>query len=408
MYKKFIFAFCTICCFFICGSGCVSASVSETEDISYSSEVDSSSNSEVERMSTEEKFGQMMCLDFRAWEQENAQGELDQRPVLEINADIKKAITDYHIGSVILFSENFESEEQSKKLIDDLQQASADAGNPPLLICVDQEGGLVERFSFGRNRLKNNMALQSADEAFEKGLTIGKELKGLGINCNFAPVVDINSNPNNPVIGVRSFGETAEIVSERGLAFMRGLHEEGIIATAKHFPGHGDTDVDSHIGLPRVNKSLSELENFELKPFKTLIDAGVDMIMTAHIELPQVDSTTIISKKDGEEIFLPATLSKTVLTDLLRNELNFNGVIITDAMNMKAISENVGEAEATKMAIAAGADMVCMPAILRSPQDTYKLDEIYQTLNDALDSGEISTEQLDSSITRILELKSNL
>lgn len=348
-------------------------------------------------MTIESKIGQMMCLDLRFW---------NGRPVTEINSEIKEIISKYHIGSVILFSQNFQSKEQAKRLIRDLKKAATDSGNPPLLICVDQEGGIVERFSFGRNKLKNNAQIRTPEEAFEKGKIIGGELAELGINCNFAPVVDINSNPKNPVINVRSFGNNPEIVSKHGVAFMNGLHFYKIIATAKHFPGHGDTAVDSHFGLPRVNKSLSDLERFELKPFKALIDAGVEMIMTAHIELPQIEKGTITSKKDGRKIFRPATLSRTVLTGLLRERLNFKGVIVTDAMNMKAISEHVGEAEAVKMAIKAGADMICMPVTLRSMSDISKLDNVYKTLKDAVNSGEISLEQINCSVNRILNLKS--
>ncbi len=368
------------------------------------------------------KIGQMMCLDFRFWssksnnksDEEPTQivtehkQEESRIPVTEINDEIKEIISKYHIGGVILFSQNFQNKNQAKKLISDLQKAAKDSGNPPLFICVDQEGGRVERFTFGRDKLKNNLEIgkmkNSEKLAFEKGKIIGRELSELGINCNFAPVVDVNSNPENPVINVRSFGETAEIVSKCGVNFMKGLHSQNIIATAKHFPGHGDTDVDSHISLPRVNKTMAALENLELKPFKAMIDSGVDMVMTAHIELPKIEKTAIISKKDGREIFLPATLSKTILTELLRNKLNFKGVIITDAMNMKAISENVGEAEATKMAISAGADMICMPAVLRSKSDITKLDNIFETLKRAINN-EISMKQIDNSAERISNLK---
>lgn len=371
-----------------------------------------------EDMEIESKIGQMMCLDFRFWNDRNLNqtGELvtavadsvvsTKKPVIEINSEIKEIISRYHIGGVILFSQNFKNKEQTKKLIYDLQKAAIDSGNPPLLICVDQEGGRVERFSFDRDRLKNNAEVRTPEEAFEKGKIIAEELAELGINCNLAPVVDINSNPKNPVINVRSFGDNPKIVSEHGMAFMNGLHSQNIVATAKHFPGHGDTDVDSHLELPRLNKTLSDLEQFELKPFKALIDAGIDMVMTAHIELPQIEKGTIISKKDGKEIFLPATLSKSILTGLLRDKLKFNGVIVTDAMNMKAISENVGEVEAAKMAIKAGSDMICMPVVLRSLSDISKLDAIYKYLKSAVDSGEISLEQINCSVNRILNLKS--
>lgn len=374
----------------------------------------------LEDMTIESKIGQMMCLEFRFWNDKdlNQTEEVGinvkdsatsmQRPVTEINDQIKEIISKYHIGNVILFSQNFKNREQSKKLINDLQKSAKESGNPPLIICVDQEGGKVERFSFGRSKLKNNAEIRTPQEAFKKGQIIAKELVELGINCNFAPVVDINSNPKNPVINVRSFGNNAKIVSEHGVAFMNGLHSQNIITTAKHFPGHGDTAVDSHLELPRVNKSLAELERSEFKPFKAMIDSGVEMIMTAHIELPKVEKRTIISKKDGKRIFLPATLSKYILTNLLRDKLKFKGIIVTDAMNMKAISEHIGEAEATKMAIKAGADMICMPVTLRSMKDISKLDNIYQTLKKAVNNGEIDTGKINCSVERILKLKNRI
>ncbi len=353
-----------------------------------------------ENLSLDEKIGQMMCLDLRLWYVDSV-----KKPVTEITPEIKEVISNYHIGSVILFSENFANKEQAKKLIHDLKKAATDSGNPPLIICVDQEGGKVERFAFDRKRLKDNSEIKTPQEAFEKGQIIGKELQELGIDCDFAPVVDVNSNPMNPIINVRSFGSNPDIVSALGKSFVDGLHSQNIISTAKHFPGHGDTCIDSHVGLPRVNKSLEELENMELKPFKSVIDSGVDLIMTAHIELPKIEGSTVISKKDGRRIFLPATLSKKVLTGLLRNNMNFKGVIVTDAMNMKAISENFGEEEAVKLAIKAGADMVCMPTKLISKKDLYKLDAIYKSLKCALDNNEISEKQINESVSRLLKLK---
>jgi beta-N-acetylhexosaminidase len=369
-----------------------------------------------EQMTTDEKIGQMLCVDFRFWNEKDlnlaeepgitaSDCSIAQKPVLEINDAIKEIIAKYHIGSVILFSQNFKSKEQSQKLVNDLQKAAVESGNPPLIIAVDQEGGMVERFAFGRKKLKNNAEITTSKEAFEKGVTIGEELRELGINCDFAPVVDINSQPKNPVINVRSFGDNAEVVSRFGISFMKGLHSCGIISTAKHFPGHGDTDIDSHLGLPRVNKTLEELKAVELKPFKAMIDAGVDMIMTAHIELSKIESKTVVSEKDGKKVCLPATLSKVVLTDLLRNKMGFKGVIVTDAMNMKAISENFGETQAIKMAIQAGADIVCMPVILRSTADIAKLEKVFEALKIAVSSKEISESRIDEAIERILALK---
>lgn len=354
-----------------------------------------------EEMSLDEKLGQMLCLNFR--EQEN---EETLEPVTEINDDIKKIISDYHIGSVILFKENFLDKEQSKKLINDLKKAATDSKNFPLIIAVDQEGGRVERFAFGRSKLKNNADIKTPEEAFNKGAIISKELKELGINCNFAPVIDVNSNPDNPVINNRSFSDNPDIVSEMGEQFVKGLHSNDIITTGKHFPGQGDTNTDSHLSLPTLDKTLDDLYQIELKPFIKLSKV-VDMIMTAHISLPKIETQTIKSKKDGEEIFLPATLSKKILTDLLRKEIGFNGVIITDAMNMKAISDHIGQKEATKMAISAGADIVLMPVTIQNKNDISKLESLISYLKEAIKNNEISEKQINESIKRIIKLKNN-
>lgn len=356
-------------------------------------------------LSLDEKIGQMMCLDFRYWNDDKQTQNILQQPVTSINNEIKGIIAKYHIGGIILFSQNFVDKIQTKKLTRDLQNVAKDSGNLPLIIATDQEGGKVERFSFGRNKFKNNGEIKTAKEAFEKGKKIGKELKELGINCNFAPVVDVNSNPKNPVINVRSFGNDPTIVSEFGKNFLEGLHSENIIGTAKHFPGHGDTDMDSHFALPRVNKTLEQLNQIELKPFKSLTESGVDIVMSAHIELPKIETKMTISKKDGKKIFLPATLSRTILNDILRKQIGFNGVIITDAMNMKAISENFGEREAAKMAIQAGADILCMPIIVRNKDDIDKLDGLFKYLKEAISNKEISEENINNSITRIIKLK---
>lgn len=367
----------------------------------------------VTEMTLDEKLGQMIFLSFRRSNQnrENIYETQDASSLsyfTEINDDIKISISKYHIGGIVLFGQNFVNKEQSKQLVKDLQDAAKKSGNPPLIVAVDQEGGRVERFTFGRERLKNNSEVKTSEEAFQKGRIIAKELKEIGINCNLAPVVDINSNPDNPVINVRSFGNNADVVSLLGESFLKGLHSENIIATAKHFPGHGDTNVDSHFGLPVVNKNLNELEKLELKPFEKLSKNGVDMIMTAHISLPNIESKTAISKKTGEKIYLPATLSKTIISGILRNKIGFNGVVITDAMGMNAISENFGEDEASKMAINAGNDILCMPVNIESKKDIAKLDELFKYLKDAVTNGEIPDEQINASVTRTLKLKEKL
>lgn len=354
----------------------------------------------IEEMLIDAKLGQMMCLDIRIW---------NGKPVTEINGEIKDIISKYHIGNIILFSQNFQSKSQAKKLVEDIQQIAKENRMPPIMICVDQEGGLVERFSFDRSKLRNNIEIgresNPENAAYNKGMIIGKELRELGIQCDFAPVVDVNSNPKNPVIGVRSFGKTEEVVSKCGVKFMEALHTNNVIATAKHFPGHGDTSTDSHVELPMVTKNFSQLEAMELKPFQRMIDSGVDIIMTAHIQLPNIERKMMVSRKTGKEIYLPATLSKTILTDLLRRKMKFQGVIITDAMNMKAISDNFGEIESIKMAINAGANIICMPTILRNKDDISKLDNIYYSLKNALELKELSIDQVNNSVQRVLDLK---
>ncbi|RKD32255.1 beta-N-acetylhexosaminidase [Thermohalobacter berrensis] len=341
---------------------------------SYALTPDEDLDSTVNNMSLEEKVGQMFMPSLRMWDN-----------VTEVTDEIKETIKRYHLGGIILFAENIETAEQTSTLIKDLQEAA----DIPLLISADQEGGIVNRIKFG-TKFPGNMALGATNAskyAYKVGKSIGEELKALGINVNLAPVLDVNINPDNPVIGVRSFGEDPDLVSEMGVSYIKGLHDAGIAATAKHFPGHGDTDVDSHIGLPKVPHDIDRLKKVELKPFQNAIEAGVDMIMTAHVVLPAIDDT---------EPSLPATLSHKVLTGLLREDMGFDGVIITDALEMKAIADNFGPEESVIRAVKAGTDIVLMPT---------NLDKAYNAVLDAVKTGEISEERINESVKRILKLK---
>ena len=239
------------------------------------------------------------------------------------------------------------------------------------------------------------------------GESIGSELSSLGINTTLAPVVDVNNNANNPVIGLRSYGEDAEMVGIMASAEIEGLAEYNVIGCAKHFPGHGDTATDSHYGLPMVNKSKEELLNNELKPYKIAINQGIEMIMTAHILYPQLDNTTVVSETTGNEEKKPATMSKAIISDLLKGEMGFNGVVSTDAMNMKAIANTFGESQAVKLAIEAGADLICMPTVLYNQEDVKKLDSIIDYVEEAVNNGEISESRLDDGCRRILTVKEN-
>jgi beta-N-acetylhexosaminidase len=337
-------------------------------------------------MTLEEKVGQMMMPDFRKWN-----GADVTRMLPEIEALVKK----YHIGGVILFRENVVDTAQTVRLVHDYQQAAEKFG---LLVTIDQEGGIVTRLQQGTDT-PGNMALgaaRSTELAYQVGSVIGRELAALGINTNFAPVMDVNNNPDNPVIGVRSFGEDPKLVADLGVAYIKGLQQSGVAATAKHFPGHGDTAVDSHLGLPEVPHDKERLMNVELYPFKQAMEAGVDAIMTAHVTFPKIDDTKAVSRKDGTEISLPATLSPKVITGLIRDELGFDGVVSTDAMNMQAIADHFGPVDAAIRAVQAGVDIVLMPI---------GLEEVTNGVLKAVRDGTISEKRIDQSVRRIFTLK---
>ncbi|MGU8280202.1 glycoside hydrolase family 3 N-terminal domain-containing protein [Clostridium perfringens] len=360
----------------------------------------------VSNMTLEEKFGQMIMPDFRMWQEEGAKEPSD---LTEINSEVAEVIDKYDLGGVILFAENVKEISQTTTLIHDLQEVAIndEDGNLPLLITLDQEGGIVTRLGEGTN-LPGNMALgatRSEKSSYDAGYVIGKELNALGVNVDFAPVLDTNNNPENPVIGVRSISSNPELVGKLGKNIAKGIQDQGVAATAKHFPGHGDTATDSHYGLPMVDKSIEELRETELKPFKIAIENGIDMIMTAHIQFPQIEKDTFISKKDGSQISIPATLSDDIIKGILREEMEYDGVVITDAMNMKAISDHFGELESTKMAINAGIDIILMPTILRNNEDVKKLDYIVNGILDSIKSGEIKEEEITDSAERIVKLK---
>ena len=306
-----------------------------------------------------------------------------------MSPEIKQLIHDYHIGGVILFGRNIGTPQEILALTQSLQQEAKVAGySSPLLICIDQENGVVRRLGEGTTVIPGAMLLGATHEptnAYNAGLMAGKELKALGINWNLAPVVDINNNPKNPVIGVRSFGENPQDVTDMAKNSMLGMQESGVMTTLKHFPGHGDTSVDSHLDLPVIAHDLQRLHEVELVPFKACIAAGADAIMTAHVYFPALES----------ESNTPATLSRAVITGLLREELGFNGVVTTDCMEMDAIANGVGTVNGCLKAVQAGVDLV-MVSHIHSLQEQSVLK-----LVDAVKNGEVSMKQIDQSIERI-------
>ena len=362
----------------------------------------------IENMPLKQKVTQMIMPDFRKWQEANQESPQD---LTKVNAEVADAIDKYDFGGVILFAENVKETKQTLALTQDMQKAAienkANNGKIPLLLAIDQEGGIVYPLATG-TALPGNMAIGATNDpklAKEAGQIIGRELSALGLNVDFAPVLDTNNNPQNPVIGLRSFSSDPNRVAYLGIPMMKGIQDYNVAVAAKHFPGHGDTAVDSHTGLPLVDKSLAELEKLELLPFKKAMDEGVDLLMTAHIQYPQIEKDQVVSKETGEKIYVPATLSDDILTGLVRKKYGYKGVIVSDAMGMDAIAKNFGEVEAVKMAIKAGVDLVLMPTTLRSKADLTKIDTIVNAVVDAVQTGDISEERLNESVRRILSLK---
>lgn len=359
----------------------------------------------VSKMSTDEKIGQILMLTFREWKSDASSENVQN--ITALNDTLRTIISDYHLGGLALFAENCTDTEQLVRLTYDMQQSSVKKGGLPLIIYTDQEGGNVTRAQFG-TAFSGNMALGSSgstDNAYTAGKIIGKELDALGINCVSGPVADVNSNENNPIIGVRSFSGDADVVSKMAAAMAQGFESSGVISCGKHFPGHGDTATDSHTNLPVVEKSYEEWIKSDGAPFAAMIKAkSTDLIMTAHIQYPGLDNTKVLSKSGGQ-ITVPATMSKVILSDLLKGKLGFDGVIISDAMDMDAISKQFEMNDAVIKTIAAGADIILMPVPINCPDDVTQLDELYRDIKLALKDGQLSEERLNDAAVRVIKLK---
>lgn len=311
---------------------------------------------------------------------------------LEPTAEILDLIQRRAIGGVILFSRNTHDAEQVATLTRRLQAAAREAGHRyPLLIAIDQENGVVQRLVNIGTQFPGAMALGAAGSeelAYAVAEATGRELRALGINMNLAPVADVNNNPANPVIGVRSFGEDPQKVAQLVAATVRGYRAAGVISVLKHFPGHGDTAVDSHLALPSVPHTLERLDAVELPPFKSGIEAGAESVMIAHVALPQLN---------GEG--LPATISPEVVTGLLRRRLGFDGVILTDCLEMDAILTTTGTERAAVLALLAGADLV-----LISHTYARQMGSI-AAAREALKRGELTREMVERAAERVLRMK---
>lgn len=345
----------------------------------------------LDSMTPDEKIGQLFLIRPDALDDAQTDAQIDDAAaagVLQLTDAMTAVLREYPAGGIVLFGKNLESPAQLTAFTAALQQASA----VPLLLGIDEEGGRVSRIANSPGFTVKQYASMGAvgatgdpANAEEAGTTIGTYLAQYGLNLDFAPDADVNTNPDNIVIGDRSFGSDPQLVAQMAAAEITGLHSAGVMTSAKHFPGHGDTQGDTHAGAVSVQKTWSELQNCELIPFGAAIAAGTDLVMAAHITAPNVTS-------DG----LPASLSKELITDKLRGELGFQGVVTTDAMSMGAITQAYTPGDAAVKAILAGADIVLMPEDYRAA---------FAGVRDAVNAGTISAQRLDESVLRILSLK---
>ena len=304
----------------------------------------------------------------------------------------REAIDKYPVGGFIYFGENLQSKEQTREMLHNVQAYSTERTGFPAFLSVDEEGGTVARVAGTGNfdvpdigDMADIGAAGDVDAAKQVGEDIGSYLAELGFNLDFAPVADVLSNPENTVVRKRSFGSDPELVSDMAIAVSDGLEEKGLLSAYKHFPGHGATSADTHKGYAYTDKTLEELEACELIPFQRCIADGAKIIMAAHISVPNVT---------GDDT--PTSLSKTMVTDILREKMGYTGLVVTDAMNMGAITEEYTSAEAAVKALQAGVDVVLMP-------ENYQ--QAYQGVLDAVADGTLTEERIDESVTRILTVK---
>ena len=332
-------------------------------------------NSIIDKMSLSQKVGQMFFVGFSG---------------TSMPSNLSNAITNYNFGNVIYMGQNVSNTSTLASMSNAIQNKMVSSNLVPGFISTDQEGGNVARIKSGGTHFISQMAIAATNDpnnAYLEGLAVGKELNSYGINMDFAPVLDVNNNPDNPIIGIRSYSDNPLIASLFGNNFIKGLQESGTIACPKHFPGHGNTAVDSHYGLPIITSSMNELYQVELAPFISAIKNGVDAIMTTHIIFEAIDTK------------YPATLSEKVLTGLLRNELNYKGLIITDGMQMDAIRKYFGTSDVTSVqAIKAGVDILLYTS-LNDPMTAHT------AIIKAVKNGEITEERINESVRRILLAK---
>ncbi len=334
-------------------------------------------------MTLHQKIGQMLLFGWTGDTPEQSR---------TVSAHTATLVDEFAAGGVVLMGRNVGPPAQTRATIAELQARAKANGLPPLFVAVDQEGGRVQRL--GPPHYPAHPAARVVGDTNDPAQAraaarrIGEGLRDLGFNWDFAPVLDVNNNSRNPVIGDRAYGSDPALVAAMGAAAVRGFQEDaGILACGKHFPGHGDTDTDSHHALPRIGHDRVRLEAVEMVPFRAAIEAGLAAVMTSHILFPALDPA------------LPATLSPAILTGLLRGELGFEGLIITDDLEMKGVADGWGAAEAAVLAVAAGADVL----LCCHTEETQR--EIQQALVQAVATGRLSEARVDESVARIAAAK---
>lgn len=355
-------------------NGCNNKDTIESINLNKQNETIDIIKEEIESMTLDEKIGQMITVGIDGY---------------TINDKTKELIVDKKVGGIILFKDNINDSNQLLQLINNIKDINS-KNKIPLFISIDEEGGRVSRLPKEIKKLPSNEVIGNINDkelAYDIGKTIGYSLKSFGFNMDFTPVLDINSNSKNTVIGDRSFSSNKNIVANLGVSEINGFKSRNIISVAKHFPGHGDTDIDSHYKLPIINKTLDELKEVEFVPFKNAIEENVPSIMVSHILLPEIDDIN------------PASMSKTIITDILRKNLKFDGLIVTDDMTMGAITNNFDISEACIKSINAGADLLLICHGYETEVD------VINNIKDAVDKGIISIDRINESVYRILSLK---
>lgn len=351
---------------------------------------DAAVEQELQNMTLQEKVGQMFIIRPEALDPTiyyNSPTDLKQASLQEVNARMRETARNYPMGGIILFAHNIEDEAQLKQFVGDLRSLP---GHP--LLCIDEEGGRVARLANNPNfhlpKVESMTKLAASGrtkDVYNAANNIGSYLAQYGFDIDFAPVADVNTNPQNIVIGARAFSEDPKFAAKMVQAYVKGLQKTGVMSCLKHFPGHGDTQADSHFGYAMSRKTWEEISKCEMIPFKAGIKAGSQIIMSAHISLPNVTGSNI-----------PSTLSPMILQDKLRGELGYKGVIITDAMEMGAIIQQYSVEDACVMAIKAGADiLLCVR----------EYPKVFDTVIAAVRRGEIPESRIDESVRRILRLR---